>query len=577
MVRNRRQNRERPVHDVNLLPNINRVWTTVLIECLNNHKINTFFTSPGLRNAPILSAISASSNCVFSSGIDERSMSYRALGYAKATGLPGVLVCTSGTAMANYLPAVIEAYQTNIPLIVLSADRPKELVDLGDNQSIRQRNIFGDYLRGQLLLDPPSSDIEPQDFYDNLSRFLNEEKKPGPIHINLPFHEPLDLTIDSTTLEYKNKINSLRDKSTFDRTRIEFDLPTIDKKKRTLIVVGAIPEYEDKIEIKRLIQESKLPCLLDIGSGLKFSEINSERILPSFEHPEIRELLETNKPELIIHLGGRLVSKHYYSFLKNVPEIEVLLVGNEGQYTHPAQSPTWKVNAPLASFCKKAIEKNFIQERTPYTFDCKQVVGMKEDIIDNSPFSFPSISKRIVELLPDGANLYLGNSTSIRSFDAFASTRTQGKNIKVFSHRGASGIEGFNASALGLAESSDSPTILVHGDIGFLHDLGSLLMYKDLKLPLINIIVNNKGGGIFRHLPIVEDTETLPLITTEHDLEFERLFSWLGLEYVAVDNISRLESAFGKALKKQSICFIEARIDQEENMAVYDRLKTLKL
>ncbi|MBK25201.1 MAG: 2-succinyl-5-enolpyruvyl-6-hydroxy-3-cyclohexene-1-carboxylic-acid synthase [Halobacteriovorax sp.] len=565
------------MHDVNLLPNINRVWTTILIECLKNHQIKTFFTSPGLRNAPILSAISALETAKVHSGIDERSMAFRALGYSKFTGSPGVLVCTSGTAMANYLPAVIEAYQTNIPLIIISADRPKELVELGDNQSIIQNNIFGDYLRGQLLLDTPNIKIEPQEFYDKLSRFLNGDKPAGPLHINFPFSEPLDLTTDTTPSEYKNKLNYLKDKRTYDKTKIEFELPKIDKSKKTLLVVGAVPEYEDKSQIKSFINESGLPCFLDIGSGLKFSDIDSNKILPSFEHPEIRTLLEQNKPEVIIHLGGRLVSKHYYSFLKKTPELEVLLVGNEGQYTHPAQNPTWKINAPISNFCKKAIETSYIQNRTPYTFDCKHVVGQKEDIIDNSPFSFPSISKRIVELLPEGSNLYLGNSTSIRSFDAFASTKTHAKNIKVFSHRGASGIEGFNASALGLAEVSDGPTVLVHGDIGFLHDMGSLLMYKNLKLPLINIIVNNKGGGIFRHLPIANDSVTLPLITTEHDMEFEKLFDWLGLDYTLVDNISRLESAFGNALKKQSICFIEATINQDENMAVYERLKTLKL
>jgi len=565
------------MHDVSLLPNINRVWTSVLVKCLKNQGITNFFTSPGLRNAPILSAITASETTKAFSGIDERSMAYRALGYSKLTGMPGVLVCTSGTAMANYLPAIIEAYQTNIPLIVISADRPKELVELGDNQSIVQNNIFGDFLRGQLLLDTPNTEIKPQELYDKLSRFLNTEKPAGPLHINFPFNEPLDLTSDSTPREYKEMLDKLQDKRIFDKTKIEFELPNIEKRKKTLIVVGAIPEYEDKSEIKKFINESGLPCFLDIGSGLKFSDINSERILPSFEHPEVRALLEENRPDVIFHLGGRLVSKHYYSFLKSNPDLEVLLVGNEGQYTHPAQNPTWKINAPIANFCKKATEQGFIQGRTPFTFDCKHVVGNKEDIIDNSPFSFPAISKRIVELLPEGSNLYLGNSTTIRSFDAFASTKTHAKKINVFSHRGASGIEGFNASALGLAQASKSPTVLVHGDIGFLHDLGSLLMYKNLKLPLINIIVNNKGGGIFRHLPIANDTQTLPLITTEHELEFKKLIEWLDFDYTAVDSISRLESAFGSAIKKQSICFIEAIVDQDENMAVYERLKTLKL
>lgn len=565
------------MYDVERYGNINRLWSALIVDTFYNKGIKSFFTSPGLRNAPLLSSITHKENIKTYSGIDERSMAYRALGSAKANGLPGVLVCTSGSAMANYLPAVIEAYQTNIPLIILSADRPKKLVDAGDNQSIKQQHMFGNFVRAELELIVPCTSTSPQELVDTLSRFLNENMLKGPVHINLPFEEPLDQQVDLTSPEYRLLAGAVNFTEFLQRSSSMGNLPELSSKKKTLIVLGPTPEYQSKDLLKKLVEASNLPCLIDIGSGLKFSDIGHHKVLPSFEHPEVSEFLEKNRPELIIHLGGRLVSKHYYNFLKSSKETEVLLVGNEDIYTHPANSPKWEVKMPLNEFYEMAIKTGYLNNMTPFTFDCQEIIGKKEEMIETSPFSFPSISKRIIELMPNKSALYLGNSTTIRSFDAFASTKTHNKEIKVLTHRGASGIEGFNAAALGFAEESGLRTVLVHGDIGFMHDLGSLLNYQKIKTPLINIVVNNKGGGIFDHLPISKDRETLPLIKTEHNRDFKGLCDWLNISYYNASNIADFEASFKTALEKEEVCVIEASVDQVQNLAVYEHLKTLKL
>lgn len=565
------------MYDVERFGNINRIWTALIIDSFYNFEIKSYFTSPGLRNAPILSSITHKENIKCYSGIDERSMAYRALGYAKASGKPGVLVCTSGTAMANYLPAVIEAYQTNLPLVILSADRPKKLVESGDNQSIRQQQMFGKFIRAELELETPNDLTTPQELVDKISRFVSQNHLNGPIHINLPFEEPLDQAQDKTSLEYRNLASRVNFTEFLKRKTSTLSLPSLSASKKTLLVLGPTPEPHSKKLLKKLVNSSNLPCLIDIGSGLKFSDTPHHRVLPSFEHPEVSELLKKIKPELIIHLGGRLVSKHYYNFLKDSPETEVLLVGNDDIYTHPANSPKWEVKMPLGEFYEMALKTGYLNNLAPFTFDCQSIIGKKEEVIEEGPFSFPKISKRIIELMPSPSALYLGNSTTIRSFDAFASTKTQNKEIKVLTHRGASGIEGFNAAALGFAEESNCKTVLVHGDISFMHDLGSLLMHNKKKIPLINIVVNNKGGGIFDHLPISKDTETLPLIKTEHNRDFKGLCSWLNLPYYKADSIETFEESFKKALAFEEICVIEASIDQLENLAVYEHLKTLKL
>jgi 2-succinyl-5-enolpyruvyl-6-hydroxy-3-cyclohexene-1-carboxylate synthase len=577
MDRDWRQNRECSMYDVERYGNINRIWSALIIDTFFNKGIKSYFTSPGLRNAPLLSSITHKKEIKIYSGIDERSMAYRALGYAKASGMPGVLVCTSGTAMANYLPAVIEAYQTNIPLIILSADRPKKLVETGDNQAIKQQHMFGNYVRSELELEVPVHATGPQELVDIVSRFLNQNARQGPIHINLPFEEPLDQSDDQTSDEYRTLARTVCFTEFLQRNSSSIKLPELSSKKKTLLVLGPTPEFQSIELLKKLIEASNLPCLIDIGSGLKFSDIKHHLVLPSFEHPEVSELLKENAPEIIIHLGGRLVSKHYYNFLKSSPETEVLLVGNKDIYTHPASSPKWEVKMPLNEFYELASKTGYLNKLTPYTFDCQSIIGKKEEIIEASPFSFPIISKRIIELMPTPSALYLGNSTTIRSFDAFASTKTHNKEIKVLTHRGASGIEGFNAAALGFAEESGLKTVLVHGDIGFMHDLGSLLMHQNIKTPLINIVVNNKGGGIFDHLPISKDVETLPLIRTEHDRDFKGLCNWLNISYYKAENILEFEKSFKAAISKEEVCVIEASVDQVKNLAVYEHLKTLKL
>ncbi|MFT6069076.1 MAG: 2-succinyl-5-enolpyruvyl-6-hydroxy-3-cyclohexene-1-carboxylate synthase [Bacteriovoracaceae bacterium] len=565
------------MYDVERCGNINRIWSTLIVETFYHKGIKSYFTSPGLRNAPLLSAVTGKERIKTYSGIDERSMAYRALGYAKASGKPGVLVCTSGTAMANYMPAVIEAFQSNIPLLILSADRPKRLVEAGDNQSIKQQNMYGSFIRAELDLEVPSESTSPQELTDKLSRFLTEHSHNGPVHINLPFEEPLDQQVDNTSSEYRKKAGEVRFTEFLKRNSSQLSLPQLSLEKKTLLVLGPTPEFQSTELLAELVRSSNLPCLIDIGSGLKFSDIDHQRILPSFEHPEVSALLKENRPEQIIHLGGRLVSKHYYNFLKSSPKTEVLLVGNENLYTHPADSPKWELKMPLDEFYKIATETGFLNQLTPFTFDCKDIIGKKEEVIEKSPFSFPVISKRIIELMPSPSALYLGNSTTIRSFDAFASTKTHNKKIKVLTHRGASGIEGFNAAALGFAEESNLKTVLVHGDIGFMHDLGSLLMLSKIKIPLINIVVNNKGGGIFDHLPISQDKETLPLIKTEHERDFKGLSEWLGITYFKASNIKEFEDSFKKAVMNEEVCLIEASVDQAENLAVYEHLKTLKL
>lgn len=565
------------MYDVERYGNINRIWSALIIDSFYKKGIKSYFTSPGLRNAPLLSAITHKKNIKTYSGIDERTMAYRALGYAKASGFPGVLVCTSGTAMANYLPAVIEAFQTNIPLIILSADRPKKLVETGDNQSIKQAHMFGNYIRAELELDCPNTNMKPQELVDNLSRFLDKSSLKGPVHINLPFEEPLDQRVDDTSDAYRSLAKDVKFTEFLQKEARTPKLPHITPDKKTLLVIGPTPEFQSKNELKKLIEKTNLPCLIDIGSGLKFSNIEHQRVLPSFEHPEVSDLLKENSPDLIIHIGGRLVSKHYYNFLKSSPKTEVLLVGNEDLFSHPANSPKWELKTSPSEFVKMALETGYLDQLTPFTFDCQDIVGKKEEVIEKGPFSFPKISKRIIELIPSPSALYLGNSTTIRSFDAYASTKTQKKEINVLTHRGASGIEGFNGAALGYAEESGQRTVLVHGDISFMHDLGSLLMHQNIKTPLINIVVNNKGGGIFDHLPISKDTETLPLIKTEHDKDFKGISEWLNITYYSATNISEFESAFKQAALKEEVCVIEASIDQVENLKVYEQLKTLKL
>lgn len=578
-----------------LSENINRVWSSLIVDEFLKNNITHFYLSPGMRNAPLIAAMVNAKNdnpkieiflCM-----DERAAGYRALGYAKATGRPSVLVCTSGTAMANYMPSVIEAKKSNLPIIILSADRPPELTFCDDNQTMDQTKFFGDYVQGEMGLGAPSFEISPLALTSSLSNLIHKSLFPqkGPVHFNCAFREPLENTLQDIPKNYlelaldqiKRIGPSTRymNLNTVPRQSDLAEMASILKSSKTgLLVIGSLNPYDDTSSVVEFIKTLNWPTYFDVSSSLKYQYNLSDNALPTFDHPEVQEALILNPPETIFHIGGRLTSKHYYSFLKKVPAINLITLSLNKEKEDPSHHTKMRINADINSTLS-ALTKEFGATPLParkLELNFEAFTHKKMTLIDEGPLAYPMISKLIVDHIKDDSIFYIGNSTVVRSFDAYFSFNNR-KKITVATNRGVSGIEGFIASSCGFSDGVKKDVYLIVGDVAFIHDLNSLYFLKDLKNPLKIILVNNDGGGIFTLLPINKEAEVLNLISSPHGQKFKKAAQLVDIDYIEVNNKDQLISGLKELENKASHCLMEIFIDHKTNKEVYDQLKTIKL
>ncbi len=578
-----------------VLHNYSQVWSEIIIDQLVKMGVQHFFCCPGMRNAPLLRAANNHNVAHIYQGFDERSQSYRALGFIKSSGLPTVLICTSGTAVANFLPAVIEAQKTMLPLIVISADRPGELNCVDANQTINQIEVLRDYTKAFWHLSEPQANYSLKSLAGQLCHSISQatSKPCGPIHLNVPLREPLDLTsetIDQQT--YKDAVCILdqrHEQIVFENTRetlsheqLENIITKIAKAKSPLVIFAPLSRKESHqiTHIKKFLQKYKGNYYCDVETGGKFDLGAETGLIPSLDHPEVLHELTMSKPDLVIHIGHRLTSKHYYSFLSDIQsDSEIIQVTHSPFHQDPGFSFQKRIECDPITFIKQINEvmSSVTTPKSNLTSKWASLIKKKEDIIEEGPLSYAYVSKKSIETLSNLKQAFIGNSTFIRSFDSYASFKGQQKSINIFASRGASGIEGHLATALGIYEGSPSPTALFLGDISLIHDFGSLFNLADKEIPLLIVVANNNGGGIFNLLPIAKDTKTLPLLTTPHTYQFTKTAASLGIDSIQIQTKQEFENEIKKWNKSPKLKFIEVIIDDDNNKKVYELLKTVKL
>lgn len=567
--------------------NLSTLWSSIIIDELIKSGVVDFYISPGMRNAPLVQSLLKRSEVELYLGIDERAQSYRALGAAKATGRTCALLCTSGTALANYTPAIIEAKKSSTPLIVLSADRPIELSTSDANQTINQVHFYGKHVLADSCLGAPTTDICPQVIRNTVNHLIFRSRYPikGPVHFNIPLREPLDMTIVDIDKEYikraevgferKFQTNYFPPTQGLSAQAKEVISELISNNPKGLLVVGSLPCSLDKTVIKEFIKELNWPVFLDISSSLKYAYSIKDNIIPTFDHSEVYEQMSAQRPTAIIHLGGRTTSKHYYRFLEEFPEIVLTTVNWSEEKEDPSQNTDYRIVSEVDQFCHAMID-SIVPSASPISISWKDFTTKKCNIIDAAPLSYPYISKKIIDTISEDQALYISNSTVVRSFDNYLSLEHT-KDIDIFTNRGVSGIEGLMASALGCAESTGKYTTLVIGDVSFLHDLNSLQLIKDSKTPICIVLVNNSGGGIFTLLPIAKDKEILPYLTTPHSLEFEQAAKQFDINYKRIDSTKKFDEDFKLAQNSQETIILEVIVDNNKNVDLYNKLKTVKL
>jgi 2-succinyl-5-enolpyruvyl-6-hydroxy-3-cyclohexene-1-carboxylate synthase len=480
--------------------------------------------SPGSRNAPLTIGFVNNPNFKCYSIADERCAAFFALGMAQQLKSPVALVCTSGSALLNYYPAFAEAFYSQIPLIVISADRPLDKIDIGDGQTIRQINVFQNHsLYNANLKDGESAE---NDFQINQAINFAIYKK-GPTHINVPFEEPLYQTV------LKSTVNPSISEAIIEHKSIKLDeiIPYVNlwnQSKKKLILVGVNePNIIDAEITAALANDTSVAVMTETTSNWHHPAFidNIDAIITPFKEDDFIDF----QPDILITFGGMVVSKRIKAFLRNYkPKYHWHIDSLRAYDTFGCLTNHFEVN-PNDFFKQflpliEMVDSDYFQK----VQTIKKYREVKHNLyLDKISFSDLKAFEIILSSLPKDTMLQLSNSSAIRYAQLFPIDSS----ISVYSNRGTSGIEGSTSTAIGASVASKKATVLITGDIGFLYDSNALWNHyipKNFKI----ILINNGGGGIFRILPGHEESKVFnTFFETSHCLTAENLAKMYGLEY----------------------------------------------
>lgn len=518
-----------------------------IIEICKAKGLTEIVISPGSRNAPLTIGFASNSNFKCYSIADERSAAFFALGMAQQTNKPVALVCTSGSALLNYYPAVAEAFYSQIPLVIISADRPLDKIDIGDGQTIRQQNVYANHILYSANLLAEASQENDLKISDAIT--LAKVKK-GPVHINAPFEEPLYETVSSVS------VNPLISEMTFENASFDEDLTefaskwNVSTKKLILVGVNFPNEIEEKF-INQLANDPSVVVMTETTSNLHHPNFvnNIDTIITPFTEEDFKDF----QPEILVTFGGMVVSKRIKAFLRKYrPKAHWHIDSLRAYDTFNALSKHFEVNPN--EFFKKFLPKTHEIESdyNKKTQELKSFRKEKHDLyLSKIPFSDFKVFEKVMPSLLKNSQLQISNSSAIR----YAQLVDIDPTISVFCNRGTSGIDGSTSTAVGACFATKQNTILITGDISFLYDSNGLwnnYIPKNFKI----ILVNNGGGGIFRILPGHQETPVFnTYFETSHCLTGEHLAKMYQFDYFKASDETSLEENLERfyASKNQSI------------------------
>ena len=551
----------------------NQFYASLLAEELQRLGVVFVCISPGSRSTPITAALTRHGAFDCQLCLDERGAAFRALGHARGSGRPALLVCTSGSALAHYLPAVIEAAQDQVPLLILSADRPPELLQTGANQAIEQVGIFGRLVRACYDLPCPDSRWPPEALLTLLDQAVALSLSPeaGPVHLNWHCREPLAPT--AQTLPPLPETLQPWQASGLPYTRIPlpqaqnlYPLPELNQARRGLLVIGRLHSPAEQQAVRTLAQRLNWPVCADVLSGLA-SDITLPRIRhvdPLLKQPEFAAALQ---PDLVLHLGGECVSTRLIQHFKQQRPRHYLRIQHSGERLDSLHQVSLRLCADLISFCQQiatapAQDQDWQQRLLSAGVLAEAAIAAR--LAEETALNEPQVARTVLASAPPA--LWIGNSMPVRDLDMFASDQAV---LTLAGNRGASGIEGHVSAALGFAEGLQQPVTAVIGDLALIHDLNALAMVRQSRQSLKLVVINNDGGGIFSFLPVAAVTDIFePWFGTPHGLRFEAAATLFGLRYQAPTTAT----ALAEALHEPGSALIEVTTERQTNYALHQAL-----
>ncbi|MGP4064741.1 2-succinyl-5-enolpyruvyl-6-hydroxy-3-cyclohexene-1-carboxylic-acid synthase [Oceanobacillus sp. M65] len=550
-------------------------YTANFVDELSKNGVTDIVISPGSRSTPLAMTIAEHSDIKEWIVIDERSAAFFAMGIAKKTGRAVALVCTSGTAAANYFPAIVEANYSRVPLIVLTADRPHELRDIGAPQAIEQLKLYGDYVKWFQEMALPEASENMLSYVRNKSAravFMANEGNPGPVQLNFPFRDPLvpDFSIENLWSNQSSdpRNHTVEGKKQLSTNQITSIVEKLKGKGRGLIVCGPQTDQELAQAVTQVAEAWGLPILADPLSQLRAGEHAKDLIVETYDAILRDEKLRNKlRPDYIIRFGAMPVSKPYLFYVNENKDIPQFVVENYTGFREPTGNNTEFIFSDAVLFCKSLLTIEYTPEQDKEWLEDWQSMNRiaKKHLLaeDGAEITEGEAVRALVDVIPESSSIYVGNSMAVRDLDTFFFTTP--KHLSILANRGANGIDGMVSSGLGAAITG-APVTLVVGDLSFYHDLNALLIAKQYKLNITILLINNNGGGIFSFLPQSQEKKHFEvLFGTPVDIEFKHAVQMYGGMYASAGTEEELKAVLYDSYQHKGLSVVEVKTDRETN------------
>ena len=550
------------------MPNPVIRYATTFIDALVAAGLRHVCIAPGSRHTPLVLALARHRGRIqLSSHLDERSAAFFALGLALGTGEPAAIVCTSGSAAANFFPAIIEAQQSRLPLIVLTADRPPELRGSGANQTIDQLKLFGDYV--DFFVDAPLPEADPPSLaLANLRTlaaraYANAREKRDVVHINLPFRKPFEPAADDKLEIDRRPAPRYSLAPSRGGSSLSPLLTPNLRNCRGIIYCGhgsARNEAEQRALLpwlSRLSQVTGFPVLAEFSSNLRGEGVLGayESWLAGIDLSSLTALIRLGAPPLCAAMQELLAKSRFHHHI---------YCSRYGEWADDSHSITHHLTIDPAAVDAREFDKLPAADESwrahLATLDASAWQRIRSEMANGDYFD-GAVAFDMAQLLPANGAIFAGNSLPVRQLDQFAPPRQ--KPLLAFANRGASGIDGNVSTALGIALARQGrPTAALLGDITLYHDMNGLLALRRCGVPITIVLLNNDGGGIFQRLPVRQFEPTFKdYFATPHGLDFAQVAALYGLPYTRADDRATFRQAFGEAINGASASLIEVRSD----------------
>ncbi|RDW18737.1 2-succinyl-5-enolpyruvyl-6-hydroxy-3-cyclohexene-1-carboxylic-acid synthase [Oceanobacillus arenosus] len=555
-------------------------YTANFVDELVKSGVTDVVISPGSRSTPMALTFTEHPSIKEWILIDERSAAFFAMGIAKQTKRAVALLCTSGTAAANYFPAIVESHYSRVPLLVITADRPHELRGVGAPQAIEQVKLYGDYVKEFHEMALPEATPEMLNYVRNKAAhavYIAEEGNPGPVHLNFPYREPLnpDFSLDAiwepTGYGDYERIHqvSLDGRKRLTTKQLELLTEKLSTKKKGVIVCGPQVDEDFAEAVTTLAAHWGIPILADPLSQVRSGKHAKDNVIESYDaflrNATIRKQL---KPEFIIRFGAMPVSKSYLFYLKENKDVMQFAIENSAGYREPTGNNTEFIFADAVELCKDLFSHApemdfnlaFLQtwKKMNYIAKTELLHGAEDQITEGEAV------RGLVDVIPENSSVYVANSMPIRDFDTFMLTTD--KSFTVLANRGANGIDGLLSSGSGAA-TAGNPVTIVSGDLSFFHDMNGLLAAKHYQLNVTILLINNNGGGIFSFLSQANDKKHFEaLFGTPLNIDFQHAVTMYGGEYNLANTEAELKEMLTKSFQEKGLHVIEIKTDRTENV-----------